>query len=345
MTQLTEVPVVEQLCDDLVEARTKQLTAKIRPSGKQDYFYLSNLHSCTRHMYYVLHDGEKRPPPDAALQALFESGSIWEKEIVRDLLDMGYQWIHGQQVVEIKYHGKVKELQGKTLARGKLDGAIRFKSKEIPTEIKSTDPNKFRRITSIEDLLDDQYCAKWVRQLLFYLYAKAQEEGLFIITDGRGKWMPIPVYLGNHLELAEWTLRNMEKALEANLEGKEPDRIPYNHKVCSKCAFNPICLPSTVIEGGIAIQNDEIEAMLARHEELKGAHGEYEDLHKDVVGLFKGKPQTSVGGRFIVTPKEHVRISYDAKQLTNEQREQIKKETPYWIVEIDDITKKAKDVV
>lgn len=332
-------PAVELLIDDMTQAYKDLVRQDIRPQSKQDHFYMSGIHSCTRHLAYQLSDGDKRPAIDEYLQALFTAGSTWEsKIIVPQLLQMGFQFVHGQQRLELPYHGSNKSLRGKVMATGKIDGAIIYKSVEIPVEIKTTDGNKFRRINSIDDLLEDQFGEKWVNQLLMYLYAKNKEQGLFVLSDTRGHLKLIPLYLGNHLDIAESALKRMEKAFEAYHSKQTPDRISYHPKICGYCAFNAICLPSQVIEGSHAIDDPEVESLIERHEDLKKAADDFKEIHDTVAGMFKDRPTTIVNQRFSVTPSKRVRVSYDTKQLTDEQRKAIKKETEFTVLEIQDLT-------
>lgn len=337
MTQVSEAPLVEQLITDMVESRKAQLLADVMPRSKQPYFYLSGLHTCPRNLYYLLADGEKQAPFNEYTLALFESGKQWEKMIVAQLLTLGFEWVKAQEVVEIKYAGKLKAHHGEVIGRGKIDGKIKYKGTEFPAEIKTMGQYAFDAIETVDDLMGSEFTEKYLRQLLCYLYGHEKEAGLFILSDCRGHLKLIPVYLGNHLEIAEMALRNMEKAWEAKIAKEPPDRIEYHHKICGKCAFNPICLPGEVIEGGDAIDDPEIESLLERHERLAPSAKEYDDAHESVKDLFKDRAKTTVSGRFIVTPSKRMRTSYDTKQLTPEQREEIKVETPFTVVNVEEI--------
>ena len=331
----------ELFVEDFKSAYSQYLGQDRHPPSKQNYFYLSDVHSCKRYLYHVLNDGEKRPAPDDYLLGLFKSGKTWEEKIIiPQLMEMGYSFSHGQLRLEIPYHGSNKELRGKVMAVGKIDGMLNFKNARMPVEIKTTNPNKFERIESIDDLLEDRFGYKWVLQLLLYEYAQNLEQGVFIISDTRGHFKMIPLYLGNHLELAEAALKRMERAFEAKHKGEPPDRIEYNHSICGKCPFASICLPSVTIEGAESIDDPTIENLLDLHEALKPKAAQYEKIHKDVVGIFHGRPETSVGGRFICRTSERTRTSYDFKMLTDDQRKEIKKETTFTVCEITDLKDK-----
>jgi len=333
-TTAQDTPIADQLAQEILDARLQHLRQQIRPQNKRDYLYLSDVHTCTRHNYYSMVEGDKRNPINEFLQARFEAGNIWEQKIVAQLLDMGFQVTSGQVTVEIKHKDKI-------LGRGKIDGKIRFRGKTIPCEIKNLDGNIFRRINCVEDLFEDEWLEKYVRQLLLYMYGQNEEEGIFLITDRGGLWKVLPIYLGNYLDYAELTLRNMERSMEAKDRGEIPDRITYHPKICGRCQFNAVCLPTTVIEGGETLQDPEIENLLERHTELKEKAAEFEEIHDTIKDLFKEKPQTTVGGRFIVKPKKRVRTSYDAKLLDPEARKAIKKETEFWVIEIEKIPEAA----
>lgn len=336
----TQKPHVERLIDEIKAARSAKTKARIRKSESIPNFYLSSQHTCTRSLYYQLTEGDKRPPFNEYVQDLVDSGRDQEKIVKRELLEMGFELTMADERVVIPYHGQVKELRGKTMATGRIDGLIRYEGKEIVCEIKSTGENMFKRLVDADSLLKFEHTERYMRQLLTYLYAKNQEEGFFLIVDGRGHWNLFPIYLGNFLAEAELSLKKMEAAFEAAKSphiGAPPDRISYHSGICGKCQFNPICLPDQVIAGADSIDDPEVEASLARHEELRPAVAEYDDLHSTISDLFKGRPRTTVGMRFQVTCATQKRKKVDTKLLDPEVLKEITSETEITIVKIKDL--------
>jgi len=333
-------PVIEDLMDDIFESRKKEIARNIRPQNKRPYLYLSDIHFCNRHNYYSMVEGDKRRPINDYVQLLFESGNIWERETIRELMLLGFDVMAGQQSVEVKYGGKLVDERGKIIGKGRIDGKIKYKKQIIPFEIKSLGENVYRKIESVEDLFKYEFTEKYVRQFLMYLYGDAIEAGIFIINDRSGHWKIMVIYLGNFLDYCEKVLRNMEAAWEAKIAEKEPDRIPYNHRLCGNCQFNAVCVPETIIEGGETLEDPELEAKISRHEEIHELKKEYDDIHDDLKALFKAKPQTTIG-KFIVTPKKTTKLGgYDYKQLPKETLDKIAKPPiDSWGFKVDDITK------
>lgn len=339
-------PLIEDLIDEIVEARRSHLQSKIRPQSKRPYMYLSDVHRCTRHNYYSMIEGDKRRPITDWLQALFDSGNVWESETVRELLAMRFEVIAGQQVIELKYSGKREKHRGEVMGKGKIDGMVRYKGESFPMEIKSLGENTYRNIKTVDDLFKSEMTEKYLRQLLMYLYGNNKETGFFLINDRSGHWNPMAVYLGNYIDYCDRVIKNMEAAWEAKIDSKEPDRINYQHKVCGRCQFGSVCCPETILEGGAVIDDPEMEAGLALHEDLKPKHDRYKELHEDYKELFKDKPQTTIG-HFIVTPKmTERRGSIKVSELPGKLQKQLEKyrgkPTQSWSFTVDDINKKPE---
>ena len=53
---------------------------------------LSDVHDCERYMSHAVLDWDKRPMHDADLQARFDAGNVWEKQVVAELLVMGFEF-------------------------------------------------------------------------------------------------------------------------------------------------------------------------------------------------------------------------------------------------------------
>ena len=335
----TALTPVEEAIKTLYQKRSERIRALIHPQSKQPYFYLSSVHTCARNLCYRLTHGDQRPEFDEYVQAKLEAGNEQERIVKGELLAMGYELIKAQERLEVPYQGPVEKLRGQVIAVGKIDGALRFGGVEIPTEIKACHPNVWTRLNSVDDLLKYEHAERYVRQLLLYVYAKNLEYGMFILVDFLGHWKFIPIMLGNYLEVAELALRTMEIAWAATAEKKEPDRISYHHKICGRCDFASICLPDVKVDGTAQVIDDpEIEATITRHEELKKISKEYDDLHDSLVAQFQNFPVSTVG-RWIIEAKKRKRTSYDAKQLSDEDRAKIKVETEFVVINIKDLDK------
>lgn len=330
---------VEKLIDVIKDSRSRWLRSRIYSPSTQPYFYLSNIHSCKRNLYYQLTEGNKREPVSEWLQALFDSGNMWERQISSDLLQMGIQLSMAQETIDIKKNGEL-------IGRGKIDGVVVLNGKQIPVEIKSMDPNMFKRIREgiggVDDLLMYEYTEKYVKQLLMYLYGKNLNEGFFIIVDLRGHWKMIPVFLGNHLDIAETALKDMEDAYYCAKKKTVPDRI-HNYKTCSKCQFQELCLPNIPVEDAETLNDPDIEALIARHEELKPLKKEYDSLHDELAFSFRDKKRVLIGGRYDLICHKQKRRTYDYKKLDDDTLKNITIENEINIIKIKDIQEKEKN--
>lgn len=195
-------------------------------------------------------------------------------------------------------------------------------------------------------MFEQDWTQKYMRQILCYLLGNNIEQGLFILTDRANHWKVIPVFLGQHLDFAERTLQLIERAWEAKkaYEGGDanavPERIAYHSRICGTCAFaSTICLPEERIGGAEILDDPDTEAMLARHEEIKPVAAEYNVLHESVLALFRGKPQVTVGGRYVVIPKSRKGTRLNTKLLTDDERKRIQESTEIWTIKIDDISR------
>lgn len=341
---LKSLTPAERLARRITVAHTQDLMSKQRQPSSQPYTYLSGIHSCARHLYYLMTAGEKRPGFDLYTLGLFEAGQEAEVWVKRKLLAWGLEMMKSQQEILIRYAGARKELHGQLMGKGKVDGIFLLRDEwtdpkgiEVPGEVKSMGEQMFKKLNTVDDLLEYPHTEKYVKQLLMYMYGEGKENGIFILTDCRGHIKPIPVFLGNHLELAEFALRTMEKAWEAKAAGQAPDRVEWHSKTCGRCPFAPICLPTETFGGGAeVIEDPELEATIAEYLRVKEVGKDEEELSEGIKARVKGLSQATVG-RFVVVPKERKRTSYDAKQLDPETREKIKKETSFVVLDIKDL--------
>lgn len=340
MSEILQKHPAEELADEILAGGKEHVRARLskRTPEKRDYMYLSDIHSCGRHNFYSMAEGDKRKPFSEWTDGNLEAGEIWEDVTVSWLGEMGFR------VNERNVPVQIKSRSGKLIARGRIDGTVTFKGSVIPAEIKNLDPNVFGRINEVDDLFRQEWTEKYVRQLLMYLYGRNEEAGLFIIGDRAMHYKILVVFLGNYIEYAERVLQLIEKAHAAKEAGQAPDRITYNHRLCGNCQFAHVCLPTMVLEGAETLTDPELEAKLARHEELKPLAKQYDELHDDVVAFFKEKPQVTVGGRFVVIPKSITKKTFDWKalKLTKEQLAEIQGERTEWRVEIQDASKKPE---
>lgn len=301
----------------ILNTREKALNEKITQYARKNPV-LSDISECDRQIVYGVTHWKDRPLHDTSLQARFNAGNLQESVISQELQSLGFKFILQQMPIEIegKVNGKVVKL-----ASGKLDGFIEFERIKIPVEIKSMDPNIFRRINSIGDLQTKPYLRKYIRQLQMYLHGNGLEDGLFILTDCLGHWKIIPVQWD--AGECEAILQRLERVypfwasipggviqVDSIGEARDglPKRIEYDEEICGRCPFAAICLPDVIRAEAEIVTDDGLISEIAEHERLKPLAKAYDDIHDELKKRFE-KVKKAVAGDYIVFGKEQRRMN------------------------------------
>jgi CRISPR/Cas system-associated exonuclease Cas4 (RecB family) len=268
-------------------------------------------------MTYAVLDWEKSPVAGPDLQARFEAGKEFEKLVVRELLEMGFQFEQSQMPVQIKNRS------GEIIATGKIDGFIKWEGIKIPVEIKSMHPQIFQSIKSADDFRKKPWLRRYTKQLMMYMFGNSCEWGLFIVGDLLGHWKMLPLAL-DYGE-AESILQRLERVHESIKAKRYPDRIVYDQSICGKCPFSAICLQDVIQEEAAIVDSPELEAQLERHEELKPLAGEFKELHDNIKDSFKGKLKTIVGARWLIQSIPSKRTTYEIPPEVEAEIDELKK--------------------
>lgn len=316
---------VQELIADIYEKRTANLSSKIQRYPRKNLI-ASDISDCDRYLYYSVENWQDRPLQDVSLQGLFDAGNQEERNIIRDLIDLGYNVMQQQTPFEIK------DIEGNKICSGKVDGKIYFKKVVYPFEIKLMNDNVFNTIKSVEDLQKKPYHRKYLRQLQLYLYGHNHEQGFFIISNGRGQWKLLPMALD--YGLCETILQRVERVAKALKAKVIPEKIDYNNQLCDTCAFMHICLQDKLNTESKFIDNPELEDTLDRREFLKPLAKEYEELDDTIKSTFKGVPEAFVGKNYQIISKEQNRSSVDSKAMPEDLRKQYTVQTKVWITKI-----------
>jgi CRISPR/Cas system-associated exonuclease Cas4 (RecB family) len=306
-----------ELIDAIIGRRNQELSKKIN-SYPRNQSILSDISECERQMVYAVLNWKDRQLFDVNVQSRLDAGNLQEREIINELIKLGFEVILSQQPVDVI--GK----NGKLIARGKIDGMIKYEGKKVPFEIKSMNPNIFNGIKSLEDFQKKPYLRKYLRQIQMYLFGNNLEEGIFILTDCLGHIKLLPVFL-DYGE-CEAILLKLER-VAAKIDTKEyPDRIVYDQSICGYCPFSLICLPDLSSKEAELIIDEAVETAVARHEELKPLAKEYDDLHDEIKEKFEGVEKAIIGDKFIVQNVPSKRTAYELTPEAEEQVAAIKKE-------------------
>ena len=307
----------QALIDSIIDKRKQELSKKIQ-SYPRNQSILSDISECERQMVYAVLDWKSRQLFEVEVQARLEAGNVQEREIVNQLIKMGFEVILSQQPVDVL--GK----NGKLIARGKIDGMIRFNGKKVPFEIKSMTPNIFNGIKSLDDFQKKPYLRKYLRQIQMYLFGNNLEEGIFILTDCLGHIKMLPVYL-DYGE-CEAILLKLERVAESIGKALYPQRIPYDQSICGWCPFSLICLPDLINKPAELIIDENVENAVMRHEELKPLAKEFDDLHEEIKEKFKNVEKAIIGDKFIIQNVPSKRTVYELPEETEKQIAELKKE-------------------
>jgi CRISPR/Cas system-associated exonuclease Cas4 (RecB family) len=295
--------IVEKLIDSIISARKQNLSSKISRYPRQVPI-LSDVSDCDRQIEYGVLNWQDRQMWGEDTQARLEVGKDEERRVVRELLDLGFDVIQSQEPVEIK--GK----DGVLIARGKIDGFIRYEKKKIPLEIKSMHPQAFAQINSLDDLQRKPWHRKYLRQIMAYMFGNDCEEGFLLITNCLGQWKLIPVYLS--LEDCEYLLQRLERIHENLTARKLSERIPYSEQICDKCPFVQVCLPDVKHDGmEIIFMNGELEEKLRRREELEPLAKEFLDLDEEVKLVAKTRNKDLLVGDYSIFLRKSQRTKYE----------------------------------
>lgn len=311
MATLSEPQNAETLAKEIIRRRDEKLESLNR-TDIQHNPRASNIHDCARNIAYQVLNWADKKPFDKWLLARFEEGRRQEKAVISRLREDGFeiidQDIQGQLTIAIPEQDTPEFRKGEVLT-GHMDGLIKWNGEWMVFEVKSMHPNLFRGIKDLSDFQKKPLYRRYLRQAQMYLVGRNMEMGLFILTDGMGHDLPIPVYLdyGD----ADWILKHLERVARAIRAHEYPDRIPYDYQLCGKCQFAHICLPDVINRPADMIVNEELEADIARHEEIKPLAAEYDHLHDTIKETFKGIEKAMVGERFLVQNVPSQRTVYE----------------------------------
>lgn len=312
------VTLGQALALDFELRRKASLTANSEPYPRNQPI-LSDIGECERQIVYGVTNWKDREPFPPELKARLNAGNAIEKEVIREMQELGYTIILQQQTTEIR--GR----DGTLLARGKIDGMLMFHGAKIPFEIKSMMPHIYDRIDKIEDFQRKPYHRKYLRQLQMYLFGNALEHGIFILANGLGGVKPIPMDLD--LGECEALLQRLERVSVHLKAATLPERIAYQSDICDHCSFAKICLPDVIRNEAEVLADEELIAKLERREEIKAIAKEYDDIDESVKKQVKAANiKRGIAGNFVID----VKVIQTAERTTtfpaSEQRRiQIKK--------------------
>lgn len=312
MAQIVDkVELVNKLANEIVLKRKEQLHRENKRWIPRN-FYASSISECTRQMVHSILDWDKRELADDGLLAFFESGKKEENNIIKMLLDLGFEVVQQQNPIEIK--SSKGETKGETICTGRIDGKIIYNGVPIPYEIKSMQDYSFQQLNSIEDFERSPLHRKYIKQLQMYMYGNNIEVGMFIISNFR-QIKVIPVYLD--YGLCEQILKQLEIAWEYVQKKEYPEPINYNPKICDWCPFEILCTKTTQNNPAEFINNKELEEKIDRRFQLEAAAKEYKELDEQIKAPFKknGILNAFIGTKYEIIGRKQTRTTYNTAAL------------------------------
>lgn len=314
--EIDQVATLNELIEDITKKRKHQLQKGNQRMIPRN-FYASNIPDCKRQMVYSLLDWDKKDTPDDGLLSLFEAGKKEENNIIKMLLDLGFEVINQQNPITIKNRA------GEIICSGRIDGKIVYNGLKIPYEIKSMNDYSFQQLNTIEDFEKSPLHRKYIKQLQLYLIGNEIEVGMFIISNFRQIKL-IPVYLD--YGLCEQITQQLESAWEFVKQKKYPDPITYNPKICDWCPWEFLCTKQVTNKPAEFINNKELEELLERRFELEQSAKEYKELDERIKAPFKknGVLNAIIGTKFEIIGRKQARTTYNTALLTDEEKDKIK---------------------
>lgn len=277
-------------------------------------------HPCTRYLVFDRTRWEEKTLHNERLQMIFDLGNDIEQRVLKDLTEAGLTIIEQQR----SFSWPEYQITGHIDAKLIIDDVY-------PIEIKSTSPFVFDKINSIDDMLKSKYAymRAYPGQMMLYLLMDNKEKGFFILKNKvTGAMKEIPVDLD--YALGESLLKKAE-AINAHVANKTlPDPIEYDENVCSECGYNHICVPDRIGKEVEVIDNEELEGLLKRYEELKPSTKEYDEVDKRISEIVNGKEKLLVGNYFI-TGSWRKTTKYN---VPADVKTQYAEESKYWVKKI-----------
>lgn len=248
------------------------------PSRARDYVYASGRKACVRRMALdLMHPEEESPLTDDALER-FERGKEAEHALITRLHRIGPRCTPPFEVAEGQRPFEVRDRDGQLLIRGKVDCRLSFSRKVRPI-LEAKSGQSYARCRTLDDVKAGAWTRSAVDQILAYLLAAEEEWGILALIKPSGLplFLPVELYVDDHLERAEAFLRDARAAVDAARGGELP---PYFSEVseCRKCPhFGRSCTPPDLSYSGASLIDDPelIEAAEIR-EKNRAAHKAYE---------------------------------------------------------------------
>jgi len=275
----------------------------------QAHIRASGLDWCARAMFYDVARWQERPAFAPEVVARLQRGRDIERALTVRLLDAGLP------IEESQRHVELRDEDGRVLLTGHIDGVIRWRGVKVIYEVKSVHPNLWGRLRTVDDLLHDAYCWRWVLQMLAYLHAYGRRAGLFILDDCLGHQRFLPLWR----DRLEGVWRRLLEALRVAVRAIERGTPPPQHgdpAHCQRCRWREaaVCMPALAADAGETLRllaSEELERALLEREELEPQYRAYQAASRVIDAATKPlSPGRYLCGPFQIRLSEHERAGY-----------------------------------
>lgn len=285
---------------DLRARRDERLRALVRLSPRnQPIASDADPDSCFRRQVLEIVEWQRKEPIPAGRQGRLQAGDDAEQRGLQELKAMGYRVSKEQVPFEL-----LDRSTREPVLRGKVDAFIELPGTrlDVPVEIKSLESHVYDRINAVEDFDRFWWTRRYPPQMQAYLIGYERPWGLWWLTNLRGDWKPIPVWLDYGVAERVWGFaENVVAAAKGYRAGGPLPPFTTDPTECARCPFFGRACNPPIREGGAAVIEDEhLEAALERRLNLEQPHHEFEELDRRIKERLLLGPERQVCGSFMV---------------------------------------------
>jgi len=259
---------------------------------------------CTRRLVYPHLEPDAMELHSPGLQAVFDLGNIVEAHTIRELGDMGFEWVQSQR----PFFDRARRIAGY------IDGGIRVKGHGGPVvvgEIKSMAPQSFaqvrRGLDGLEDMLRARawYVRRYPTQVAVYLHLSGEDAGVIVLRD-KVSWAlkVVPVPRARVEGLIAAALARAEEVNAYVDRGELPERIAYDATICGRCPYAGACLPPRTGAGVALIDDAQLVELLRERADLEPGTRRFDALDRQIKAAVRDVAiELVVGGEFSIVNK------------------------------------------
>lgn len=270
---------------------------------------------CLRRLVYHRTVWDKQERPGPWLQGIFETGKQLERVILNNLNRIGEA---ADPPWELAAHAA--PLNDKLLTDHQIGCAPDVFLKVCPEEsrpqflgpvdIKTSDPNVFRTINSLEDFDRRWYLRRYPAQVMTYAVAANYERGWLLVVNKSNLYEVKLIEIPLDYEYMESLLQKADTINAHVAAGTLPDQLNEPEE-CRRCAYAAHCCPPCATGGNLEfLDHDELEEVLCSLDELAATEKKINALKRQWEGIldeFKG--QDFAVGEHIIQWKKSTGIS------------------------------------